>query len=274
MIDFINKSLKIKELYIDTNVLNRIIESFKKAILDNKEIFIDLYNIDIKNCKQTIKIDSILTLLDLYKNVDIDKRREKDVVIVSYYGSPYITINLCIESLIQNRTIIALIEDSMIGVNKLLINVFNKVLKEYRINKMIELFNLIKEQEIKHIEKYVNEIICIGNTNTYYEYKKLNFRKIRYIPFRNMAIYCNDDEYLGIQSTLYEFAKMNSIETEIYEEDLDEFIDCVNLDNKLENIVVFSKSKDIIDKVKNNIKNRRIYVNENPFKEDNFKIVI
>ena len=273
MINFINESLRIKELYIDTNLLNQIIESFKKAILDNKAIFIDLYNIDIKNCKQTVNIDNILELLNLYKNENII-RKEKKTIIASYYGTPYITINLCIQSLIQNRAIIALIEDSMVGVNKLLISIFNKVLKEYRINKMIELFNLIKEQEIKNIEKYINEIICIGNTNTYYEYKKLGIEKIRYIPFRNMAIYCSDDEFLDIQSTLYEFAKMNSIETEIYEEDLDEFIDCVNLDNKLENIVVFSKSKDIIDNVENNIKNRRIYVNENPFKGDNFKVVI
>lgn len=271
MIEFIKENSKIKELYIDTITLNKIIENFKEEIINKKDDFVELANIDKQKCNQIIKIESILDLLEKFKNEAIVKRKEKEITLASYYGSPYITINLCMQSLIQKRIILAIVEDNMLCINKFLISIFNNILKEFRICKMIELFNLVKIDEIKSIEDRVNNIVCIGNTNTYYRYKKNNIEKIKYIPFKNMAIFSDDEEFLEIQEEVYNFTNSIGIETEIYE-DIEEFIECINLDDKLENIVVFTRKEKTIKLIESEIKNVNIYINKNPFKDEKFKI--
>lgn len=271
MIEFIKESSKTKELYIDTLMLNKIIESFKTEIINKKDNFLELANIDKQKCNQIIKIESILDLLEKFKNEAIVKRKEKQITLASYYGSPYITINLCMQALIQKRIILAVVEDNMLCINKFLIAIFNSILKEFRICKMIELFNLVKIDEIKRIEDRVNNIVCIGNTNTYYRYKKNNIEKIKYIPFKNMAIFSDDEEFLEIQAEVYNFTNSIGIETEIYE-DIEEFIECINLDDKLENIVVFTRKEKTIKLIESEIKNVNIYINKNPFKDEKFKI--
>lgn len=272
MIEFIKESSKIKELYIDTITLNRIIENFKKEILDNKDAFIELANLDKQKCNQIINMDSILNLLEELKNETIVERKVKEITLDSYYGSPYITINLCIQSLIQRRAILCAIEDSMLAVNKFIISIFNNILEKYKICKMIELFNLVDIEEIKEIESSVNNIICIGNSNTYYRYKKKGINKLKYIPFKNMAIFCDDDKFLELQKELYKFSTSIGIEVEIYEDDINDFIECINLDDKLENIVVFTKEEETINLIQTKIKNANIYINKNPFKDEKFKI--
>lgn len=271
MIEFIKESSKMKELYIDAVTLNKIIENFKKEILDNKDTFLELANLDKQMCNQIINLNAILNLLEELKNESIVIRKEKEITLASYYGSPYITINLCMQSLIQRRIILVAVEDNMLAINKFLISIFNNILEEYKICKMINLYNLVKIEKIQEIEEYVNNIICIGNTNTYYKYKKKGIKNIEYIPFKNMAIFCEDDKFLEIQYELYKFASSIGIETEIYE-DIEEFIECVNLDDKLENIVVFTKKQEIIELVESEIKNCKLYINKNPFKGEKFKL--
>lgn len=272
MINFIKESLKTNELYLDTNTLNKIIENFKKGIIKNKDIFLKVYSIDIKNCMQTANLNVILDLLESYKNQKISTKKEKKTIIASYCGNPYITINLCIQSLLQKTLILAITEDSMFAINSLLIKIFNNILNKYNISKTIEIFNLVQQEEIKKIEKYASNIICIGNTNTYYKYKKNGIDKLNYIPFKNMAIYCDNTEYLGLQTELYKYAIANGIEVEIYQNNIEEFIECVNLDSTLENIVAFSKSENVLTQIKDKIKNGRLYLNRNPFKDENFSI--
>ncbi len=273
MVNFIKENFNIKELYIDTNTFIEIIEIFKKELINNKDTFLSLSNIDIKNCSQITNLENILNLLEAYKNENIVKRNKKEITLVSYYGNPYITINLCMQSLLQKKLILATIEDNMIAINKLLIDIFNNILAEYKICKMINLFNLVKIEEIKEIQNQVNNIICVGNTNTYYKYKKNGIQKLKYIPFKNMAIYCDEEEYLELQSNLYRYAIVNGIEAEIYD-DLEDFIECINIDDKLENIVVLTKSVEIIENIKNRIKRHKLYINSNPFKNEKFKLLI
>lgn len=274
MINIIKENFKIKELYIDTNKFNEIAEMFKKELINNKDTFLRLSNIDIKNCNQITNLENILNLLESYKNQNIVKRNKKEITLVSYYGNPYITINLCMQSLLQKRFILATIEDNMISINKLLIDIFNSILTEYKICKMINLFNLVNIKEIEKIENHVNNIICIGNTNTYYKYEKNGIQKLKYIPFKNMAIYCDEEEYLELQSKLYRYAIANRIEVEIYEDDIEEFIECINMDDKLENVVILSKSEKTLKNIENKIKKCKVYINSNPFKNEKFKLLI
>lgn len=72
---------------------------------------------------------------------------------------------------------------------------------------------------------------------------------------------------------LYRYAIINGIEVEIYKDiDIEEFIECINSDAKLENIIIFTDNKEQEKKVRDEIKTGKLFINENPFKEEKYKI--
>ena len=275
MINFVKKHKEVNQLYINDNQKNRIIDKFKDQIINNKDTILKMQNIDITKCNQTTDISKIIELLEEYKNDEVSSSSEKDIVLASYYGTPYITVNLCMQALLQKKAIIIVIEDSMLAVNEILITIFNKILEEYKIIDLVKLFNLPCNEDIKNILKDITSLICIGNSNTYQHYKKMKIEKLKFIPFKNMAIYSEDIKYEELQHQLYNYAITNGIEIEVYDDiEIDEFIECMELDDWIDNIVVLTQNEETKEKVKGKLKNKKIYVNQNPFKNENFKIMI
>ena len=88
-----------------------------------------------------------------------------------------------------------------------------------------------------------------------------------------MAIYCDDKNYSELQLELYKYAVKNGIEAEVYD-DLEEFIECVQDDYKLELILVFTKNEKTKEILEKELENEKLYINKNPFKNESFKIDI
>ena len=174
--------------------------------------------------------------------------------------------------IIKKTSIITLTEDGLVNTNMILIKIFNQVLEDFKICKMIDNKELTKEEK-EYILKNQIKVICVGNTNTYCYFKKNNKKELEYVPFRNMAIYCDDEDYLDLQLELYKYAVKNGIEAEVYD-DLDEFIECTQNDYKLEYLITFikdEKTKEILEK---ELEKDKLYINKNPFKNESFKIDI
>lgn len=130
MKEFIKENKKTKNLYISIETLNNIIKSFKNELKKQEQVFYEMYKIDNKKCNQVIDIDKILNLLDEYKKEEILNIVEKKIVVALYYGSPYITINLCMQALVNKRAIIAIIEDQMLAINSLIVSIFNRDIRK------------------------------------------------------------------------------------------------------------------------------------------------
>lgn len=275
MINFVQKHKKINQLYISVNQINNTIERFKQEITKNKDLILEMQRIDITKCNQTTDINKIIELLDAYKNENVSDTPKKEIIIASYYGTPYITVNLCIQALLKRKAILLVTEDSMLAVNKVLVTIFNTILEEYKIMELVKIFNLPNFEEINNISKDVDEVICIGNSNTYQQYKKMKIENLKFIHFKNMVIYTENLKYEDIQHELYKFATTNGIEVEVYDDvELDEFIECMELDSATENVVVLTEQEETKKIIQEKIKNKKIYVNKNPFKNENFKINI
>jgi len=89
-----------------------------------------------------------------------------------------------------------------------------------------------------------------------------------------MTIYCEDSKYESIQYELYKYATTNGIEVEIYDDiELNEFIECMKLDETIENVVVFTQKEATKKVIEDKLKNKKIYINKNPFKNEKFKIM-
>lgn len=272
MMKFINRQKEIKQLYLDKETLNNIIEDYKREILSNKENFIELYKIDQEATDEVFNLNDVIKLLNLYKDEEIIKK-EKEIIISSFYGNPLITINLCMQAIIKNRGTILAIEDNMFAVNKMLVTLFNNILSDYKIANMIELYNNLRIEDEKEAANNIDYVICIGNTNTYFKLYKEDIKNLKYVPFKNTSLYSKDKEFKDLKYELYKYSIQKGIEIEIYE-DLDEFIACTNIDEEIENVVVFSNDKEEIKMIKETIKNNNLYINENPFKDEDFKINI
>lgn len=130
MKEFIKENKKTKNLYISIETLNNIIKSFKNELKKQEQVFYEMYKIDNKKCNQVIDIDKILNLLDEYKKEEILNIVEKKIVVALYYGNPYITINLCMQALVNKRAIIAIIEDQMLAINSLIVSIFNRDIRK------------------------------------------------------------------------------------------------------------------------------------------------
>ncbi len=272
MIEFLEYSNKVKELYIGKDTINKVIEAYKKSIVKNEESIKNIYNIDKKYCNINFNIKKAIDLLETYKDKEPIQDVNKQVICVTYYANPYITINLCMQSLLKKTAIISLTEHGLTNTNMILIKIFNKVLEDFKICKMIENKELNKEEK-EYILKNQIKVICVGNTNTYCYFKKNNKKELEYVPFRNMAMYCDDEDYLDLQLELYKYAVKNGIEAEVYD-DLDEFIECTQNDYKLEYLITFikdEKTKEILEK---ELEKDKLYINKNPFKNESFKIDI
>lgn len=275
MINFIKKHKGINELYININMINEIIEKFKTQIIKNQDLLLEMHSIDITKCNQTTDINKIIELLEAYKDEKVSENKIKGIIIASYYGTPYITVNLCMQALLQRKAILLVTEDSMLAVNKALITIFNTILEEYKIAELVQIYNLPSNEEIKNISKDVDEVICIGNSDTYHQYRKMKINNLRFIPFKNMVIYSEDTKYEEIQHELYKYAITNGIEVEVYDDiELDEFIECMELDDWVENVVVLTQNDETKKAIKDKVKEKKLYINKNPFKNENFKINI
>jgi len=270
MIDFIKQNRRVENLYVEKEKLNKIIEEFKSLIIDNKDALLNIYKIDKEKTFLEFNLSAVINLLDLYKNQEIENIKRK-IIIVEYAGNPSITINLCMQTLIKKQGTIALINDTMYGINKLLVTLFNSVLENNKILNMIKLENNKTIEEIKKVQDEVDSIICIGDSFSYFKYYKNQIKKLSFIRYKNMALYCCNEELENLKYEVYKFAIKNGIEIEIYD-DVNEFIDCVNVSKELEKVIIFSKDNVEINKCKNEIKNYKLYINENPFKNDKFKI--
>lgn len=77
------------------------------------------------------------------------------------------------QSLLKKTAIISLTEHGLTNTNMILIKIFNKVLEDFKICKMIENKELNKEEK-EYILKNQIKVICVGNTNTYCYFKKNN----------------------------------------------------------------------------------------------------
>ena len=76
MFEILEYSNKIKELYIGKDTINKIIEAYKKSIIENEESIKKIYDIDKKDSSISFDIKRTIDLLETYKDME-DKPLDK-----------------------------------------------------------------------------------------------------------------------------------------------------------------------------------------------------
>ena len=266
--------LKSTDLNLDINRYNKILDEIIIEIKENNKQLTQANKIDNSFYNVNIDINKLISIIEKLKVKRLQNNKSTSNILVSYYGDPYITLELCIESIRTNNKFIFLIEDYMLGINKLIINIVQNVLKDYRIENKIFLFNLLDKEEILDNKHLIKKIICIGNKNTFEFYKKMKIDNLLYYPFNNIDVYCDTDELEDLQKMIYEYSIKNNIDVTIYDkfENINLAIDFINMEGSGFISVLLTKSKENEKIFKEKINSEYVFVNENPFDKYKFNI--
>lgn len=248
-----------------------IIEDVIDLIKDNKSIFEKLNQQDDEVFMFEFSVNRLIEVLTGYKNEMIQEKETKKIF-VSHYGNPYITAMLCIEAILQNCEITIGIEEICYGVNKAMIKIVNDVLKEYKMQKQILLKMNITKTDIEAMD--VDEIICLGNSNTYTNLRKVKNRQVKYVPLFDIVLYYDSEKYEELARNIQYFATQNLYEIEIFDEteDFEDVIECINCDLPKHCATILSEEKQKQEKFKQEVDTKIVCVNENPFKKFELKI--
>lgn len=255
---------------LTTKLLNLILDELKKALLANKNLILKANKEDTKLNKRQIKIEEMLKIIEVYRDSECELNDDERKIIF-YKGDPYLTIHLCLQSITQRTKILLVQDDFLIGVNEILLKIVENVLKEFKIFNLINVENY-SSLELEKIKNDFDEIIAIGDT-TIYQVLKENESNVKYFPYNNIGLYCDSKDLLKLQDAIYIYATESDYEIEIYyEEKIDEVIDLINSDSLKDTAVLLTKSNKSKEEFEHKIKNKKIIVNENPFKNEVGKI--
>lgn len=218
----------------------------QKNILDNKNELKEMEKIDAKYCKTKIDINKLLEIIEAYKEKSIENINTEITYICN--GNPYIVLNLAMLAIIKNINIQINIDDTMLGVNKFILKIINKVLQENKINIEIKLTENIKGEKLVFIDR-INDFNIVKDKNAIF------------IPYQSIDIYSDNEEYEELYEKIYNYAIDMNIDIDIFD---DEGIEAMLKYGKGNKKLILTNNEEI----KKKYKNGNIYINENPFKNE------
>lgn len=252
---------------VSIDVARKIMRDFKSEIRENRNAIQRLNAIDYEYNEKMIYVDDLIKAVDLFNDMEIQEKETKNLI-VSYYGDPYVTIQILFSALFNCQIVNLTIEEMCLGVNKLIIELYKEILKEYRITDIVSLNSYVSKNDIEANKIFIDKMYCLGNRNFYNVCKNIKDLDIEYVPFNNIDIFCEDVDYYDLAEDIFNICFQNGIEAEIFDDiDFEDAVDVLN--NYGENYcsIILTKNKEYMNKFKSNVNSKFVFVNENPFNE-------
>lgn len=250
---------------ISNNNISKLFLDIENNLEEKSEVINESLKIDHKYCKMKTDIKMLKNTLDGLKNEKINTQKEQKILVI-YNGNPCITLNLSILAILTKSTIILDCNESMLGVNSLIIEIVNKSVKNFQTDELIYLRD--KKTKIEDIDK----IICIDDINKYNLYLRAKNKKVRFYSLNYLDFYSDSDEFEEIKELIYKFAKENQTPIEVYSElQIEEAAQMIK--NGLgKSVAILTNNEDTKRIFEENIKNKKLYINKNPF-ESNKRLI-
>lgn len=267
--EIINKK---KELKVSISVFNKICRELKSDLKDAKKEIEKLNQIDYEYNKKIVYIEKLLETIDLYIDREPIEKETKNLMVL-YYGNPVVTIELCLSALLNGQIINLIIDDMCLGVNKLIIEIYKEILRDFKLFDIVSFNNYESKESIEENKETLDKILFLGDKNLYNVCKSISDIDMEYVPYNIIDIYCEDDEFYDLSKEIFNYCFENSIEAEIYEDmDFDEVVDIFNNFGEKYCSIILTKNGEYADRFKNEVNSKFVYVNENPFKDENIRI--
>lgn len=203
----------------------------QKEIIANKEEIEKLEKIDSKYCKIEINIEKLIKIIEYYKIKEIKNENKK--ILIYCNGNPYIVLNIAMIAITNNLSIKINIDDTMLGVNKYLLEIINRTLEKNELKTKLELFNKEENDE---------KIIFIDRIN---DFNTIKTKNKKYIPYESIDVYSEESEYEELFEKIYDYAINMNIDIDIFD---DEGIESMLKYGTGKNKLILTNNKEIINK--------------------------
>ncbi|MCI8291129.1 MAG: hypothetical protein HFJ25_02600 [Clostridia bacterium] len=257
---------KKKNFKISNDVFRKIIKDLKSEIKENKKEIAKLNEVDYEYNKKIVYIDKIIEAIDYFNEKEVCEKETKNLI-VAYYGDPCVTVQLCLSALMNCQMLNLVIDDFCLGVNKLIVELYKEILREYRVFDIISFNNYDNRESIEENKEIIDKMYCLGNKNIYTVCKSIKDLEIEYVPFNVIDIYCENENFYELAREIFNCCYEEGIESEIHEDmPFDDTIEMLNEYGENYCSVILTKNEDYMRRFKNEVKSKYIFVNENPFK--------
>lgn len=248
--------------------INSFLEKLKEFITENKDLINKANKIDLTHNKKQIKLKEFERIVESYKNTEISPKKENKRKIVIYKGDPYITLHICIQAFIQNTKVVMLNQHFMNGVNSIILRIFEKLSYELGLSSLVDNFYEFTISRYLEINRYYDETIVIGDS-AIYQLIAQKENNIKFYPYNNIAVYCESENLKQLEEAIFISANENKYEIEIIPvDDIDDAIEMINKDNFKSIALLITENDKNRERFFYEIKNKEIFVNENPFKKE------
>ena len=257
----------------NTRKINELLDDLNNTIIENSSLIKDANIEDINLNKKHIRVKDLLTIINNYREFDITQfglEEKKDKIFI-YYGDPYLTLNLCIQAIISQTNMQLIHKSFMNNVNSILIKIVNEIVLKHNIIVTIKENTNYDFNKISFLDFNTSDINVVGDT---FMYQLLNRKaNVKFYPYNNITLYSNSIKMEKIKQAIYVYANENYYEIEnIYESNVDKALNRIN-SNKLCNVaVILTENEEDELKFKLCLKNKELFINENPFKNEIGKI--
>lgn len=221
-----------------------------------------------KDYNNDFNIKKCVEIIETIKKYNIKIPEFKSRVVLAN-GNPYLTLIICIYSLINDKELIINIQENVSNLNNQICEIFYNL---FGIDEEIKVKFRIKAK--MYLEEMINEaknreIVVIDSKATYNKYKRLGFNP-KYIPFFSIDLIYNDTKFEKLVESIFDYCESNFIEISVFENIRpDEYRLKVNKTFESDIIVILEEdiTKDEIEEL---FKEKKVFINSNPFK--NFEI--
>lgn len=263
---------KKKDFTISNDVFQKIVRDLKSEIKENKKEIEKLNQLDYQYNKKVVYIDKIIEMIDTFFDKKICEKETKNFV-VAYYGDPCVTVQLCLNAILNCQMVNLIIDELCYGVNKLIVELYIEILKEYRLFDIVSFNNYESKDSLEAVKESIDKVYCLGNKNLYTVCKHISDLEIEYVPFNVIDIYCEDEELYDLARDIFNYCYENGVESEIHEDmSFDETIETLNEYGENYCSIILTKNKEYMERFKKEVKSKYVFVNENPFKDEMIKV--
>lgn len=256
------------------NHYDKILDDINKEILTKSfgENLKKVQKIDNNHYKEKIEVDDLKKYLNQYKDDESMNDYDGKIMILQN-GNPEIIFQVCLEILKSKITEAKIvIQDFCLGQNTLIVDTINEIIKQNKINKKINLENLLTDNELIEKSKKFNKIICIGDSNLYNRLES-EISNLELNTYGIFEVYSDSEEFEELEKTFFEYCYQKEFEAENYSDlNVEDTIRLINKNGYKFATVLFSKDEKKQKEFKEKIKSKYVIINKNPFKEIKFKL--
>lgn len=251
--------------------MKKIVSSMVELIQENQRTLNELKKQDDEVCRVHFESSRGIELVRRYEEKQRQESQEKHIL-VSHYGNPYVTLLLCIEAVLHRVKLTISIEDIAYGLNKAIVKMVNLALEERGMDRQIQFCNQLTNAEIEKMD--IERVVCLGNSNTYERFRKMETKEVEYVPLFNVVVYYDDGKYEELVRNMVEYAKKNFYEIEVFDEtdDFEEVLYEITETQQQYGAVILSMDANKQEKFKSQVKAKIVCVNENLFKKFELEI--